>query len=101
MKLNSILQGAIRHNYAFWICLIVSLFLIIGGAIVPPPFIIDKSIFIAVGELFAFGALGALIAAVDKGVDARIKHGDTSLEVGDFSKDGEGDCPHDNNEEMM
>lgn len=94
MKLNNILKQAIRNNYAFWICLLVSLFLIIGGAIVPPPFIIDKSIFIAVGELFAFGALGALIAGMDKGLDARITHNNTSLEIGDLSKK-EDDCDED------
>lgn len=91
MKLNSILQGAIRHNYAFWICLIVSITLLITSFLIPPLGIVEPSVLAAVGELFAFGALGALISGIDRGLDARVTHNNTSLEIGDFSKDKE-DC---------
>ena len=77
------LKDAIKYNYGFWFCLICSALLIFGGAITPPRFVIDKSIFIAVGELFAFGALGAVYKALDQGVKTTLKKGDVELTVGD------------------
>lgn len=73
------LKAATKHNIAFWICLGISIVLIIGGAVTPPPFVIDASIFIATGELFAFASLGAVYKALDKGVDAKIEHGETKI----------------------
>ena len=73
------LKVATKHNIAFWICLGISIVLIIGGAVTPPPFVIDASIFIATGELFAFASLGAVYKALDKGVDAKIEHGETKI----------------------
>lgn len=73
------LKKAIEKNTVFWVCLGVSLALIIGGALTPPPFVIDSSIFIATGELFAFAALWAVYKALDKGVDAKIEKGDTKI----------------------
>lgn len=78
-----ILKNAAKGNKAFWICLGVSIFLIIGGCLTPPPFVIDSSIFIACGILFGFAALYVLDKAIDTGRTATIKHGDTELTVGD------------------
>lgn len=80
--MGKIFREAITGNYAFWICLIISIFLLIGGAITPPAFVIDASIFKATGWLFAFAALGSFSRAVDKGMDASIKKGDFSFNVG-------------------
>lgn len=80
--MGKIFREAITGNYAFWICLIISIFLLIGGAITPPAFVIDASIFKATGWLFAFAALGSFSRAVDKGLDASIKKGDFSFNVG-------------------
>lgn len=80
------------HWIAFFICLGVSLFLMIGAAIVPPPFVIDQSIFKAVGWLFGFAALSQVPALVESGKSATLKHGNTSLTVGDKpSDDDQGD----------
>ena len=76
------IKEAVKGNYAFWICLAVAIFLIIGGALVPPPFVVDASIFRAVGWLFAFAALGSFSRALDKGLDASIKKGDFTFNVG-------------------
>lgn len=84
--MGKLLKQAVHKNYAFWITLGISIFLILGGALVPPPFIIDNSIFVAVGELMGFAALGILSKAIEQGLDARVKHGDTTIEVGDFNK---------------
>ena len=75
------LKNATKNNAAFWICLVLSIGLIVGGALTPPPFVIDSSVFIATGELFAFAALWTLNKALDKGVDAKIEKGDTKLTI--------------------
>ena len=79
--MGDILKKATQGNTAFWVCLIVSICLIVGGCIYPPPFWIDPSIFIATGELFAFAALFTLNKAIDKGVDAKVKHNDTEIHI--------------------
>ena len=70
------------HWIAFWVCLVVAMFLMIGSAIVPPPFVIDSSIFKAVAWLFGFAALSQVPSIVQSGKSATIKHGNTSLTVG-------------------
>lgn len=79
--MGEVLKNAAKGNKPFWICLVVSILLIIGGALTPPPFIIDSSIFIACGILFAFAALHVLDKAIDKGTGAKITKGDISLEI--------------------
>lgn len=71
------------HWISFWVCLAISVFLMVGGAIVPPPFVIDQSIFKAVAWLFGFAALSQVPALVNSGKTARLQHGNTSLTVGD------------------
>lgn len=79
--MGEVLKNAAKGNKPFWICLIVSILLIVGGALTPPPFIIDSSIFIACGILFAFAALHVLDKAIEKGTGAKITKGDISLEI--------------------
>ena len=79
--MGEILKKAVDHNWAFWICLGVSILLILGGALTPPPFVIDSSIFIGTGEMFGFASLWALYKAIDKGVDTHIKKGDTEIKI--------------------
>lgn len=71
------------HWIAFWICLLVSIFLMVGSALTPPAFVIDKSIFQAVAWLFGFAALSQVPVIVQSGKTAILKHGNTSLTVGD------------------
>lgn len=85
--MGEILKKAVDHNWAFWICLGVSILLILGGALTPPPFVIDSSIFIGTGEMFGFASLWALYKAIDKGVDTRIKKGDTEIKIENPDKD--------------
>lgn len=68
---------------SFFICLGISVILMVGGAIVPPPFVIDATIFKAVGWLFGFAALGQLPAILDADKWAKISHGNTTVIVGD------------------
>lgn len=94
--MGEILKKATEGNTAFWVCLVISILLIIGGAITPPPFVIDASIFIATGELFAFAGLWTLNKAIDKGVDAKVKHNETEIQIINENKD----ITDDNNEQM-
>ena len=72
------------HWIAFFVCLGTSIFLMVGSAIVPPPFVIDASIFKCVAYLLGFAALSQVPALVESGKSARITHGNTSLTVGDL-----------------
>lgn len=83
--MGQVIKDAVLHNTVFWICLAVSVLLLISGFVVPPTGVIDASVLKGVGELFGFAALGVLGHAIDKGLDTRIKHGDTIIEVGDLN----------------
>ena len=60
--------------------------LLIASFFVPPTGVVDGSVLAAVGEIFAFAALFAVWEAVDKGIDAKIVHGNTTISI-----DGNGD----------
>ena len=77
------------HWIAFWICLAVSIFLMIGSAYVPPKFVIDQTIFKAVSWLFGFAALSQVPSIVESGKTAILRHGNTSLTVGHMKEDQE------------
>ena len=79
--MGEIIKKAVEKNWAFWICLGVSIVLIVGGALTPPPFVVDSSIFVGTGELFAFAALWVFWRAIEKGIDAKVKHGETELSI--------------------
>lgn len=71
------------HWISFWICLLVSIFLMVGSALIPPMFVIDPSIFRGVAWLFGFAALAQVPSIVQSGKTAILQHGNTSLTVGD------------------
>lgn len=77
--MKNTLASAFKHNVFFWIFGVVAIGLIIAGFIVPPTGVIDGSVLTATGEIFAFAALGVVIKAIDKGVDATLTHKDTVL----------------------
>lgn len=70
-------------RWVFGICLAVSCGLIVGGFLVPPMGKIDGSILKAVGELFAFAALGVGAHALKLGYDLKIVRGDTTITMND------------------
>lgn len=89
--MGEIIKKAVDHNLAFWICLGVSILLILGGALTPPPFIIDSSIFIGTGEMFGFASLWVLYKSIDKGIDAHITKGDTEIKIENPDKEENND----------
>lgn len=79
----------IVHNSWFYIFSAVAIGLLIASFVVPPTGVIDPSVLAATGEIFAFAALGAVIKAIDKGVDAKVQRGNTTLVVGDLNNEKE------------
>ena len=78
---NSAVLNCIKHNWAFQGLSIVSVLLLIASFIIPPQGVIDPSVLAAVGEIFAFSALGVVIKAIDKGKTAEITHGNTTIAI--------------------
>lgn len=69
------------NKWVFWVCLGISIFLLITAFFVPPTAEISPSILGAVSELFAFASLATVIAAIDRGVDAKLQKGDTTIHI--------------------
>ena len=62
----------------------------IVGFFTPPTAEIHQSVLIAVGEIHIFISLGVVVKAVDKGFDATLQKGDTSLTItNEDKKEGE------------
>lgn len=89
-------------GWVFWTSLTVSIGLLVAGFLVPPVGIIHPSVLTAVGELFAFAALGVGFEAVRLGRNLRIAKGDLVAEItrkkGPQPAPYEGPSPEMNNE---
>ena len=69
-------------HLAFWVCLVTSIGLFVGGFFVPPMGIIDGSVITSVGILFGFAALGQLPVIIETAGHAKITQGNMTIEVG-------------------
>lgn len=58
----------------------------IASLVMPPRGVIDSSVVAFVGELFAFASLFFGWESVDRGIDAKIQHGKTSIELNNPDK---------------
>ena len=74
-------RNYLKSNLFFWLFSGIGLLLIIIAFFIPPAAQIHQSVLIAVGEINGFIALGAVIKAIDKGVDATFQKGDTSVTI--------------------
>lgn len=84
MKLKDILKNVSNGaKLAYFICLAVSITLIIAGFICPPLAVIDGSVLTAVGEIFGFASLGIGLAAIEKGYSTTIRKGETEISIKD------------------
>ena len=79
-------KSATIKNPAFWVCLTITIGLFVAGCCVPPHGEIDNSILTAGCILFAFATLETVHVALRKGVDAKVKHGQTELTIGDLNE---------------
>lgn len=84
-------RNYLKSNLFFWLFSSIGLLLIIIAFFVPPAAYIDKSVLYAVAEINGFIALGAVIKAVDKGVDATFKHNGTELDITSNKDEEEGE----------
>lgn len=69
------------HKRVFLILVAVVVLLLVASWLWPPTAIIDGSVLTAVAELFAFGALGEVGAAIERGHSASITHGNTTVTI--------------------
>lgn len=58
----------------------------IASFLTPPRWIIDASVIAFAGEIFAFASLFFAWEAVDRGIDAKITHGGTEIDLNNPDK---------------
>lgn len=73
----------------FWVSFILCAGLLVAGFIVPPMGVIDPSVLKGGGLIFAFPTLWTVGRAIDKGLDAKLKHGNTEVIIGDLNNETE------------
>ena len=80
-------KNYLKSNLFFWLFSGIGLLLIIVAFFLPPAAQIHQSVLYAVAEINAFIALGAVIKAIDKGVDATFQHNNTSVTITNNDED--------------
>lgn len=90
---KGIVEGARKatKNVWFHIFSVVGIVMLIASFFVPPFGAIDESVLKAGSLLFGFAALSVVNHAIIIGVDAKLTHGDTSVEVNSPDNNGEAD----------
>lgn len=68
-------------KYIFVVCLAMSIALMVFGAVMPPPGIIDSSILTASGLLLGFAALGVAGQNLADGKEVTFRKGDTEVTI--------------------
>lgn len=70
-----------KKTIPFWICLIVSIGLLVGGFFVPPMGVVDGSLLTAVGLLLIYALLAQLPTILESAGYAKITSGNTTIEI--------------------
>ena len=65
----------------FYVNLVVSICLIVGGFFVPPLGVIDGSVLTAVGLLLMFSVIAKIPEAIKAGKNIKVQKGDSSVEI--------------------
>lgn len=76
---------------ALWVCLGMTILMFAVSFFIPPKGVIDGSIFKAAGFLFGFATLFEVREAIREGMGVKLTHGDTTIEIRDTDREGEGD----------
>ncbi len=84
--MGKILKHSVVENVPFWILAGVAMALGITAFFIPPRAEIHPSVLRLISWIFAFTALWTVFAAMMRGIDARIQHGQTSLTIGDTER---------------
>lgn len=64
----------------------VAVLLGIASFLTPPCWVIDASVIAFTGEIFAFASLFFAWESVERGIDAKVKHGQTEIELNNPDK---------------
>lgn len=70
-----------KKTIPFWICLLVSIGLMVAGFCVPPTGIIDGSVLTAVGILFGFASLAQIPIIIEVAGSVKMTKGDMTIEA--------------------
>lgn len=86
------ITGNLKKHYivAFWISLIMSLGLIIGGFFTPPQGEIDGSVLEGAGLIFLYPALAFGAKALEENNKIKIQHGSTTISIGQDELEDDG-----------
>lgn len=71
----------LKNDIWFHIFATISIVLIVVSFFIPPTGVIDGSVFAGVGELFGFAALWEVHLAIKRGIDAKVTHNNTTIEI--------------------
>ena len=80
--MGKIIRHATVENIPFWVFAIISAGIGIASLCIPPEGVIDKSVLSFIAWMFAFDSLWVFMCAFKEGMDARLSHGDTKIEIG-------------------
>ena len=80
-QIKDIWKRGSYKNFAFWLCLVCSILFMAVSFCLPPVGAISSSSMAASSILWAYGALASFNHALDRGVDAKVKHGETELHI--------------------
>lgn len=70
-----------KREIAFYLCLVASIGLFVGGFFVPPAGVIDGSVLQAVGILFGFATLAQIPVIISTAKSVKVQHGNTTIEA--------------------
>ena len=73
----------------FYVNLVVSICLIVGGFFVPPLGVIDGSVLTAVGLLLMFSVIAKIPEAINAGKSVKISNGESSVEISSSNQEFE------------
>ena len=93
--MKKIVKEYLLKDAYFYVFSIIAIGLLIASFLVPPLGTISPSVLEGVAEIFAFASLGTVIKAINKGIDAKVRHGDTTLTIGDLNSDNDTDNNYD------
>ena len=79
--MKELFREIIVQNLWFKVFALISITLIIISFFMPPTGEISPSVMAGVGEIFAWGALGTIVKAIDKNKTISLSHGDTTITV--------------------
>ena len=84
--MGKIIRHATLENAPFLFFALLSAGIGIAGFVVPPPGELHPSILKFISWMFAFAALWVFMRAFKEGMDARLTHGNTKLEIGTLNE---------------